>query len=95
MDMSRVCVCVCVNLPVNAGDSEDAGSIPGSGKPPGGGNGNPLQYSCLKKPMDRRAWQVTVLAVAESDKTEHTHIPTSMLLLLLRRFSRVRLCATP
>ena len=42
MDMSRVCVCVCVNLPVNVGDSEDAGSIPGSGKPPGGGNGNPL-----------------------------------------------------
>ena len=93
MDMSRVCVCV--NLPANAGDSEDAGSIPGSGKPPGGGNGNPLQYSCLKKPMDRGAWQVTVLEVAESDKTEHAHIPRSMLLLLLRRFSRVRLCATP
>ena len=37
----------------NTGDTEDAGSIPGSGRSPGGGNGNPLQYSCLKNPMDR------------------------------------------
>ena len=40
------------NLPANAGDSGDASSIPGSGRCPGGGNGNPLQYSCLKNPMD-------------------------------------------
>ena len=43
------------NLPANAGDAGDAGSIPGSGKSPGEGNGNPLQYSCLKNSMDRGA----------------------------------------
>ena len=42
------------NPPANAGDS---GSIPGLGRSPGGGNGNPLQYSCLEDPMDRGAWQ--------------------------------------
>ena len=41
------------NPPANAGD---AGLIPGSGRPPGGGNGNPLQYSCLGNPTDRGAW---------------------------------------
>ena len=59
------------NLPSNAGDAENMGLIPGSGKPPGGENGNSLQYSCLENPMDRGAWQTTVLAVAkESDMTE-------------------------
>ena len=43
------------NLPANAGDAGDAGLIPGSGKSPGEGNGNPLQYSCLKNSMDRGA----------------------------------------
>ena len=42
----------------NAGDARDAGSIPGSGRSPGGGHGNPLQYSCLENPMDRGAWQL-------------------------------------
>ena len=51
------------NLPANAGD---AGSIPGSGRPPGEGNGNALQYSCLGNPMDREAWQATVHGVAKS-----------------------------
>ena len=41
------------NLPVNAGDIRDSGSIPGLGRSPGGGNGNPLQCSCLENPMDR------------------------------------------
>ena len=45
---------------------EDPGSIPGSGRSPGEGNGNPLQYSCLENSMDRRAWGVTVHAVAKS-----------------------------
>ena len=43
------------NPPANAGDTRDAGLIPGSGRSPGGGNGNPLQYSCLGNPMDRGA----------------------------------------
>ena len=44
------------SLSANAGDIRDVGLIPGSGRSPGGGNGNPFQYSCLKKPMDRGAW---------------------------------------
>ena len=56
------------NPPANAGDT---GSIPGSGRSLGEGNGNPLQYSSLGNPMDRGAWQATVLGVAEeSDMTE-------------------------
>ena len=54
------------NLPANAGDVGDVGSIPGSGRSPGGGNGNPLQYSCLKNPNDRGAWQATVHRAAKS-----------------------------
>ena len=50
----------------NAGDKRDAGSIPGSGRAPGEGNGNPLQYSCLENPMDRGAWRATVHRVTES-----------------------------
>ena len=48
------------NLPASAGDMRDLGLIPGSGRSPGGGQGNPLQYSCLGKPKDRGAWQATV-----------------------------------
>ena len=44
------------NLPANAGDARDADSIPGSGRSPGGGNSNPLQYSCMENPLDRGAW---------------------------------------
>ena len=58
-------------LPASAEDSGDRGSIPGWGGSPGGGNGSPLQYSCLENPMDRGAWQTTVLGVCkESDMTE-------------------------
>ena len=46
------------NSPASAGDLRDAGSIPGSERFPGGGHGNPLQYSCLENPMDRGAWWV-------------------------------------
>ena len=52
------------NLPANAGDTRGAGSIPGSGRSSGKGNGNPLQYSCLENPMDIGAWQATVHEVA-------------------------------
>ena len=48
----------------------DTGSIPGSGRSPGGGNGNPLQYSCLENPMDIGAWWATIHGVTESDMTE-------------------------
>ena len=54
------------NLPANGVDARDAVSIPGSGRSPGGGNGNPLQYSCLENPMDGGAWRATVYAVAKS-----------------------------
>ena len=54
------------NMPDNAGDIRDLGSIPGSEKSPGGGHNNPLQYSCLENPMDRGAWRVTVHEVAKS-----------------------------
>ena len=60
------------NLSTNAGDLRDTGSIPGSERSPGGGHGNPLQYSCLENPMYRGAWQATVRRVSESDTTEAT-----------------------
>ena len=59
-------------LPANAGD---VGLIPGLGRSPGGGNGNPLQYSCLKNAMDRGAWRATVYGVAKS-WTRLTHYNT-------------------
>ena len=48
------------NPPANAGAAGDADSLPGSGRPPGEGNGNPLQYSCLEDPMDRGTWWAIV-----------------------------------
>ena len=58
------------NLPANIGDTGDTGSIPETGRSPGAGNGNPLQYSCLENPVDRGGWQATVHGVAkESDTT--------------------------
>ena len=57
---------VLVNLPVNAGDVRDAGSIPQLGRSSGGGHGNPLQHSGLENPVDRGAWQATVHSVAKS-----------------------------
>ena len=50
----------------SAGDEREVGSIPGLGRSPGGGHGNPLQYSCLGNPMDRGAWRATVHRVAKS-----------------------------
>jgi len=54
------------NPPANAGDARDVSWIPGSGRSPGGGNGNPLQYSCLGNLMDREARRTTVHGVAKS-----------------------------
>ena len=54
------------NPPASAGDVGDAGSIPGSGRSPGEGNGNPHQYSCLENSIHRGIWQATVHGVAKS-----------------------------
>ena len=62
------------NLPVSARDAGVTGSIPGSGRSPGGGNGNPLQYSCLNNPTAGQTWQPTVQRVTKSwtRLTDHT-----------------------
>ena len=64
-------VLVVKNLLASAGDIRDVGSIPGSGRSPGG-HGNPVQYSCLENPMDRGAWRTTAHGVTESGTTEAT-----------------------
>ena len=56
------------NLPASAGDVRDEGLIPGLGRSPGGWHGNPLQYSCLENPMDRRGWWAAVHRVAKSQR---------------------------
>ena len=61
------------NSLAKAGESRDKGSIPGSGRSPGGGNGNPLQYFCLENLMDRRAWKATVHGVAKMQTWLSTH----------------------
>ena len=65
----NVCTCQCGR------HRRHGGSIPGSGRSPGGGHGNPLQDACLENPMDTRAWRATVRGVAKSrsDTTEHAH----------------------
>ena len=54
------------NPPANIGDAKDSDLIHGSKKSPGGGNGNPLNYSCLESPMDREAWQHIARGVAKN-----------------------------
>ena len=54
------------NPPANAGDIKGAGSIPGLERHPGGGHGNPVQYSCLEKPMDRGVWHAAIHGVEKS-----------------------------
>ena len=66
-------VALAVNsLPANAGDIKDVGLIPGSERYPGGGPGNPLQYSCLENPTDRGAWWAAVHRVMQSEKNKVT-----------------------
>ena len=68
------------NPPANAGDRHrDVGSVPGSGRSPGEGNGNPLQITCLENPMDRGVWQATVHRITKSQTrlkqlSMHAHI---------------------
>ena len=62
-------------LACNRGDAGDTGSVPGWRRAPGEGNSNPHQYSCLKKPMDRGAWQATVQQVTKSQTQLSTQVP--------------------
>ena len=75
-------VLVVKNPPANAGDPGDAGAITGSGRFPGVGNDNPLQYSCLENSMDRGGWQATVHGATESQtqlsNQAHTHTHSNM-----------------
>ena len=59
--------------PANAGDVRDTGSIPGSGRSPGEGNDNPLQYSCLENLMDRGAWKATVHGITKTNTNKGLH----------------------
>ena len=74
----------------NTGHVRDKGSVPGSRRSPGGGNGNPLQYSCLENPMDKGAWRVTVHGVLKTltwlkpVSTQHTH----MCIYMLKQYCR-------
>ena len=79
------------NLPANAGDIRDRGSVPG--RSPGGGHDNPFQYSCLENPMDREAWQAMVHGVTQSrtwlkrlcssNSIVNTHFPLGLLKVCL------------
>ena len=62
------------NSPTNAGDTRDICSVPGSGRSPGEGNDNPLQYSCLENSMDRGAWWATVHGFAKSQTRLSTYV---------------------
>ena len=66
MDMGLLCGSVVKNLTASTEDAGDTSLIPGSGRSPGGGNGKPLQYSCLENPVDRGAGWTTVSGVAKS-----------------------------
>ena len=63
---------MCLAVPANVGHVRDSSSSPGLGRSPGGGHGNPLQYSRLENPMDIGAWWATVHTVAESGTTRAT-----------------------
>ena len=67
------------NPPVHVGDTRDGGSIPGLGRSPEVGNGNPLHYSCLENSMDRGAWQSSVHGAAKSQIWLNTSITDEIL----------------
>ena len=72
------------NPSLSAGDIRDVGSVPGSGRSPGGGHGNPLQYYCLENPMERGAWWTAGHGIAESgtaEVTKYTHVSSLLALI--------------
>ena len=78
------------NLPADAGDKRDLGSVSGLGRSPGGGHGNLLQYSCLGNPVDRGAWWAIVLGVAKSQtqlEQLNTHVHIGVLLVFPEKIS--------
>ena len=79
------------NLPINAGDSRDTGSVPGWERSPGGGHDNPLQYSCLKNPMDRGAWRAMV-RVKSQTRLKHLSIQSLSSPQVLRTRNQEPLC---
>ena len=62
------------NPHANVGDARDMGSVPGSGRCLGEGNGNPIQYSCLENPTERGAWQATVHGVTKSQTKQQQNV---------------------
>ena len=88
---TRLCIgvpagSVAKNPPANAGAAGDVGSIPGLGSSPGGGNGNPLQCSCLGSPMDRGSWRATAHGVRELDPTERLTLCSVLLHSIITSF---------
>ena len=76
MERASQLLLVVKNLPANSGDIRDVGSIPDSRWSPGGGHGNPLQYSCVENSMDRGAWRATVCRVTLSQTWLSEHVCT-------------------
>ena len=76
------------NLLANEGDAKDAGSIPGSEGSLGGGNDNPLQYSCLENPMDRGTWWATAHGVTKSQPLAHRR--ADIYLVLRAKYNRIK-----
>ena len=76
-------------LAPDAGDVRDAGSVPGLGRSPGEGHGNPLQYSCLENPLDRGAWWATVHRVAQSQTQLKSDLARSTLVKIHQQWGKV------
>ena len=82
-------------LPANAGDIRDVGSIPGLGRSPGGGHGNPLQSSCLENPVYRGAWGYRPRGRKESGTTEVTGMPARRIVPLRKKSDNVIFIVNP